>query len=642
MPCLSLLLSLVTLVAAREDVLSIVRAEPVLQEFQWSSLERASYTPFVFLIAHTKEPSEQYAKQVEGAFAPPLEVLMQAWKTDWVSAHRLQLRESSPVLALAILPDSKSFRRYVAKKLGREPELPPATLLVNGILVTYHLGDGEGMIARRHAVMEAAAEQLIGVYLPGGESTHSAWLMMGLAAQLSELYQESGGRRGYVWTLREITYWRDDLPRLAQSLTEIPVALPSFEEILQFESVTEIEEKGASLAAGDASPARVAGLYRQYVRLCAYSLLLMFESQSGDRAKRFAELVQAEFRGDGGFAAFKARFDLATIEKEWDAFCTGQARASKGKAAPAPAARGTEVASQPSTSLPPEVPLDLQPRSLVALRAEIIRKVRGRQLAAAVAMLSDPGLQQLGDEAALAAMKSLLEAPSTLYRAFGKQCKVGDKLGTKFGVAGEVVQVSGDGFQLKQKNETAFRPWTELDLPAVSNHLVQNLKYNDARGLLELATSAMLCGDLAKAKSYLQQATKKGSPQDQVDRLKKVLPEFESAAGEATARDEIEKLAKLDGPAFREGLVKSGADQGLRASEAWGRAEPHLRGKVAPLIASEFEADPVPKLFRGKATVQPDQTVQLRYTFADPAELEDFPVSSYPALDQWMEKKPDA
>src|SRR5262245_48178347 len=125
MPCLTeFMLALCTLVTPRADAMSVVRAEPVLQEFRWSSVDRPSYKPFVFLSAHSKESSDEYAKQVEAAYAPSLDVLVDAWKSDWVDRHQIQLRESSPVLALAMLPDSKSFRRYVAKRLGAEPELP--------------------------------------------------------------------------------------------------------------------------------------------------------------------------------------------------------------------------------------------------------------------------------------------------------------------------------------------------------------------------------------------------------------------------------------------------------------------------------------------------------------------------------------
>lgn len=618
------LLGSLALVQVPVDRLAPLKADADLAKFFWSERSSPDYAPFVLAAGATSAQDTGLGEEIETSFAAPLKALGDLWRTEWAQPLGLKPNPATTQTILAFLPSFDLHKEIAAKRFPAEEIVPPS-FLVGDILVGYHRGNAfESKLARRHAVLARAAERLVALYRPeGGGKSLSPWLEMGLATYLSEIRERDSGREGTIYVREESPDWRQALGRAADALREMQIAPPTFEELLKF------------------SPEKMTNKhYREFVRLSGYATILLYRTQQTERfAKPFLSYLKDEFQGEGSPERFRARLQTFAVPfaKEWESFCGLAVEPAKPVATKPntnPTSNPQPAPSNKAPAIASPIPLELTPRTVLDLRAEVLRKARSRRFDEALHEVYDVREKQSDIlKPFLAVEKRLIDVALNIYETFAKSAKPGDKLPAGFGPVGEIVAIDPNGsFEIREKYSTKKYPWTALSLQAVATHVYTALKRNGPEETLDYATCLLLCGNLEAAKEALKSASKSGAPPERLDQLSKMIPSFEAALKEAKARDALEEISAMEPAYAAEKIRQRLLDPDIRASAAWSYARPYLEGALSQFFAGQFDKKGLPSLFRGKAKAEGGGHLKIQYSFDEEAQIADWVPCTQPAL----------
>lgn len=635
----SFLFSALTLLAPPQESaetansLAPLQNDPDLKSWTWTQTHAPAYAPFSLFAGKDSQGNACTTQEIEEQYAAALTALVDLWRSEWAIPLDLAPTTQGARAMLAFLP-SFAIHKEIAIGKFPEEETVPGSYLRGEIAVTYLYGNAfESKGARQSAVLTRAGERLTALHRPKGRDL-AAWLHLGLASYLGELRQKGDGRGLGFYAREESATWREALAASVEEMRAQKLPVPTLDELLRLGSAKEIENKPRCV--------------REFARLSGYSLLLFWRARQGERfAKPFRAYLKAEFQGDGGSERLRTELGqyAAAFIKDWEAFCIPGGASSPPspeqlKLAPIP---HTPKKNSPSAGSLSPVALDMTPRTLIDLRAEVLRKVRSGRFDEALHEVFDVREKQSDIlKPFLAAEKRMLESAMLLYEAYARSVKPGDRLTPSFGHTGEILRIHPDqSFEIRGKLGLKRLPWTALSLQAVAAHVFKDLQRNGPEETLDHATALLLCGNLEAAKSVISAGQLAGASSVRIDWLQKMIPDFERALKEARARDAIEEIASLELPRAVEKLRRRMIEPEFRASAAREMARPFLEGMLSVHFARLFDQDGLAYLFRGKLLVEGEK-ISLRYGFDNEAELADWERVELPVVADWFGVKSQA
>lgn len=578
-----------------QEKVDLLSKNPSVAGLSWSIEEDPSYAPFVFLVALSGSEEKTAAFDAAREFGNPISVLLRDWKSDW--ARPLKLETPNLQIPIALVPNFERYRALASSQLQGALLIPPyyfdKTL---GMTVSYRIpAELESKLARRRALLSAVAERWIETHCSSyPQCSFRAWVYLGLATDLAEIQEKQGGPRGRYFEHGELKDWKEQLPRLANAVQDANISIPSFPELISL-STSDVLQKKA--------------IYRDYVGLCGYSLILFFRSEGQEELnKRFQEYLKEEFQGRGGWSVFQSKFGTHTaqIENQWLKFCERKIEAPKQapttptpndpKTTPAPAPNDVPPLA-PSLRLPRPIPLSLQLESPLDLRAEMMHLLQARKFERALQLVDDPRLNSLQAlKKTCAEEKAILESAQEIYRMFGKQFSAGQTFPSGFGLEGNFVAIRENDFDLREKYATNLHRWNELELASVANYLFFTSKKNDPATAELVANALLLAGKMPAAKLVIQKASDQGMDPQVANKLLQKFPDYEHAASEMEVRAEIERIASLD-PFYALDPIRKLAAQ-KKQSPSFVRAVPFFRGQLAKVFEKKFETKELPTLLK--------------------------------------------
>ncbi|MFO0985418.1 MAG: hypothetical protein U1E76_27415 [Planctomycetota bacterium] len=591
---IALIFSLIAAAADADDVPPAVQSDAAFAGYRWLVKHDRGYAPFVLVIGDLVDVNADEAAEVESTYGPALAAMRDSWRADWEEPAGIARLPADVALPIVLVPDWEQYRTLFWAKHGNDQDVPAAFALDQSV-VTYHRRQKyQSTLARRKAILDAAAVEMLLSAAGPARDRIPAWLVLGLAAQLSD------GEGG------EIPLWRQDLAAVESVLDH----QPTFESSFCSGSLADLER-----AANRATDA----YQRSYLRLFGYSLLTFVRSAAGARHQRgFLRYLREEYAGKGGWQGFRTCCqEAATLEQGWREFSRWQAQEPLAAAPPQPAA--------PATSAAPHMPfevLDFAPESMVELRAEVIRRVRAGAFAQAQSLLVDDTVAaKVSAREELLRDRRLLEDVAQLYPRFARSLKTGDMLPTGVGLTGKVTAMNERTFDLEVKKLVVTHPWTDLALLGVARRVFPDLQFFDAGPAAQAIEACVLAGERTQARIFLGQLPAKGIKNADVSRLEGLLREFDAALEEADAREAIDDALKKEAALVLTPILKLAHSPSIVKTAAFKRARPFLRRLAAEVEMRKFK---VADVFHGKCKAAKGDAVTLQYAFAKAAELDDW------------------
>src|SRR5262249_51217441 len=133
---------------------------------------------------------------------------------------RLTVPLPKDALPIVFLPDWEHYRRAFQQKISATQGVAAAFALDSATVTYFRRREYESTLARRRAILEASAEQLL---VRSANLELRAWLRLGLAARLADVGSGSG----------ELPLWRQDLGARAQALAAAGEEPPTLAALLK-------------------------------------------------------------------------------------------------------------------------------------------------------------------------------------------------------------------------------------------------------------------------------------------------------------------------------------------------------------------------------------------------------------------------
>jgi hypothetical protein len=277
-----------------------------------------------------------------------------------------------------------------------------------------------------------------------------------------------------------------------------------------------------------------------------------------------------------------------------------------------------------------------EPFTLEEVRGAYLRHVAARRLEeAASALEAVQGRVAPETGSTLTLDRALLAELRAAFASLGQRVAVGERfpaaLGKTTRVRGTVGEADESGFTVVDRGKETRLRWEELDWGDVAEFLGRpgGAEGETAPQRRVAGWLFVLAGEAEKGWKWIEEAGRDEGGEGSAAALLAARPSFEAAMREAEA------LAVFDAGAdpVVEKALGEGLDARLFETATYRRRRADLIPTVRAALETRFDRGGKKEIFRGSLAEEGGGGVKIAYDFAEGADIEDWEVGPYPALE---------